>query len=100
MRTEEGKTFLRKRKWLNPKKSTNTGALDYSVYSDTEDYGGYGCVEAHLSIWDCNRKITIDFSMYYKEDGEKIARKINILIDSLTEIKEALGVAWEEKLNG
>ena len=81
------KTFLDKRKWLNPKDHDDNGWISYSV---KYDYGN----SAEFMIADCSRTISLNFSSYNKNDFSKRAAKVDALIDALTEFRDALGEAW------
>jgi len=91
------KTYINKRYWLNPKSVYNSGAISYSVKSYPEDEYD-DSVESELSIWDCSRKITLDFSFYTLEGSKVVSKKIERLINSLEEIKLALGKAYNDKI--
>jgi len=85
------KTFLSKRKWLNPKNHSDTGMYAVSVSAD--EYG----VNGSFTLWDCSRKITLDF--FCEEKDAKIrADKIDMLINGLQEMKEAMGKAYDYHL--
>ena len=84
------KTFIDKRKWINPKSHDDNGWISYNVNSD------YG-LNAEFMIADCSRTITLNFSTYSqsKKGAMQRADKINTLIEALTEFREALGEAWQ-----
>jgi len=87
------KTYIEKRKWLNPVGHWNTGAIAYSVIYD------YG-ISANLSLWDCGRKVTLDLSVSDEKSAKQVAKKIDTLIESLQEMKQALGEAYQDNLDG
>lgn len=86
------KHYLRKRAWLNPTKSEDTGAVSCYVSS----YEGDPYVDGDLSIWDCGRKVSLNFSIYSEKDAKDRAKKINTLISTLQEMKSALGKAYDD----
>lgn len=87
------KIYLSKRKWLNPKSKCDSGAIQYSVHSE------YNYIEANMDIWDCSKKIGLTFSFGDKKNAKIRLVKINILIDSLIEMKKAMGKAYPDVLN-
>lgn len=88
------KRYYATRQWLNPVGHHDSGAIEAKV---EEDYGSR--VAAELSIWDCGRKITLafDFDAKNKESAAQRADKIALLIKVLTEMQEAMGVAFDER---
>lgn len=86
------KTYVKKRKWLNPIGHWNTGAISYAVVGDKYS------VDVDLSIWDCSRKISLDLSVSDEKDAKNVNEKINILIESLLDIKANLGIAYNDFL--
>lgn len=82
---------LYKRKWLNPKTHSDLGAIKYKVHHD----GGTGWVAAEVDIWDCGRKITLDFDCHNKRDAKNRTKKLDILIESLQEMKVHLNKALD-----
>jgi len=84
------KKFLSIRKWLNPKDSADSGMVQAFVASS------YGCVDSSLTIWDCSRKITLDFSFYDEKSAAQRAQKLDLLIDAMQQMKAKMGVAFEE----
>lgn len=78
-----------KRLWLNPKNSEDTGAVHWNVCADSYYLSG------DFSIWDCSRKITLNFGIYNEKDAIDRAKKINMLIESLEAFRDALGKAYE-----
>jgi len=84
------KIYLSDRKWLNPKNSYDSGAIQYSVSSD------FGYVEATLDIWDCSKKIGLTFSFENEDSAKLRLEKINILLSSLEDMKKAMGEAYPD----
>lgn len=78
---------LYKRKWLNPKDSSDSGMIQYNVHHDE----GTGWISAEFSVWDCGRKIVLDFDCDSDRTAKNRAKKLDILIASLLEMKEELG---------
>lgn len=92
------KKYVNKRLWLNPISSSNSGAVTYSVSADLGDETWQG-IDAEFVIWDCYRKVGLDFSMYDAKTATEVATKINALIVALEEFKVHLGKAWEDQYN-
>ena len=84
------KFFVDKRFWLNPKKHSDSGAIHYYV----SGYQGDPYVDASLTVWDCSRKTTLDFSFHDEQSAKQRAKKIDMLINALQEMKEAMGKAY------
>lgn len=81
------------RVWLNPLKSDDDGMLKWEV----EQNGQF--VTAEFSIWDCSRKasLSFDFSSVknkYSTSGEERAKKLDLLIKELTDMRKAMGEAY------
>jgi len=89
------KKILNKRKWLNPLSSCDSGAVEYYV-----EVCDYGYVEAGITVWDCSRKTTLDFGFGSEKYAKQRAQKIQILIDSLEEMKRGLAKAYELEAEG
>lgn len=79
------------RKWLNPKGHYDTGAIQWDVRCS----GSIHTIESDLSIWDCGKKITLNFSAYKPQDLKERAKKINLLISELEALRDALGEAYD-----
>lgn len=82
------------RKWLNPKGTAFVEVI--SEYEDDNYDAGY-----QVKIADCNRIVTLEFDFYGNTVGEKNRkrkarlRKVNILIDVLSKLKEKLEIPCE-----
>lgn len=76
---------LRRRKWLNPISSNNTGLVQYKVIKDKD-----GGVDSNFAVQDCSRKITLDFYTYTPKDVKEALVKVDILYESIKEFREAL----------
>lgn len=86
MTTKKFKEFKKySRVWLNPPNHYDTGALHWNVSA----CGSY--VDADLTIWDCGRKVTLNFSFGNDKDAKLRANKIDLVIKELAKFKEALG---------
>lgn len=92
------KTFLAKRKWLNPIDHADTGMFSMDV--SAESYG----VSGTFTLWDCGRKVSLDFWVSDEKDAKARANKLDMLISGLQEMKEAMGKAYnfylENKTDG
>jgi len=93
------KVYTKARKWLNPMDSHNSGAIQYKVSADKPWKEGMLDISAKISIWDCSKKIALDFSVCEEKDAVKVAKKIQILQDTLQDIKVSLGKAYEDSIN-
>ena len=95
----KNKVYTKGRKWLNPIDSCNSGAIQYKVTADAPYKEGVLDICAELNIWDCSKKISLDFSIWEDSDAKKVAQKIQILQDALQDIKVGLGKAYEDSMN-
>jgi len=71
------------RKFLN--KAVGLAAIETNIESC--EWSG-GSVNATVSITDCSRQISLDFSVYSKKDLDEKIKKINLLITELTKLQE------------
>jgi hypothetical protein len=86
--------LLSKRKWLNPKDHNDTGLIAYSVLTDEGDE--WASVDAFLDIWDCSRKISLNFCFDNDKQAKNRAKKIDYMISALEEMKEAMAEAYDK----
>ena len=86
------KKFLAKRKWLNPINSSDTGMIATEVLAD--DF----CVGGVVDIWDCSRKITLDFNVYSKGDLSQRKKKLRIMIEMLEDVYDTMDKAYDYHL--
>ena len=80
------------RKFLNPAKSYDTGILEWKV----EQYGAG--IDASFSVWDCTKKIVLDFSFTESKEANARAKKIQILIDELISFRESIADALSNSI--
>ena len=79
------KTFKKsKRFWLNPKDHSDTGMVSWKVDGDK-----YGC-EGTFTIWDCSRKVSLNFWCESEKEAIQRVDKIDKLIEALQEFKQAM----------
>lgn len=78
------------RKWLNKQ---GTGFIECAY----DDGMGGRYKEAHVKFGDCNRMVTIDFSMGSKQEKVAKLQKITLMIDELILLKEQLEKAEIKK---
>jgi hypothetical protein len=71
------------RKFLN--KTTGIAAIEVNIESYQWSSGG---VDATVSISDCTRHISLDFSIYSKKDLDEKIKKLDLLITELTKLQE------------
>ena len=81
------------RRWLNPKDHSDSGLVHMTV--DVDGTPAYPYVDAGMDIWDCSRKITLDFSFSNEKEAKQRVEKIDILIQELENLKAVLGVAFD-----
>lgn len=83
------------RDWLNPVDSYHTGLIQHSVESSVykDDELLANCVDANFDIWDCSRKVSLDFSYSSNESYQQSLDKVNLLINHLREFKDSLMMA-------
>lgn len=89
MAKRKKKYVKRNRLWLNPISSYDTGALEWEVG------GSYGSIHGDFAIWDCSKKIVLNFAADDLAEARKRAKKVDTLITELQKFKQALGEAWE-----
>lgn len=69
-----------------------------SRIEDVDEEGSWGLksptVNAEVQVGDCSKKIYLDFCVYKDSDVQKRIDKINVLIDNLQQLKEALPTMW------
>jgi hypothetical protein len=87
------------RKWLNKRGHHSTAAIFAEVRVDRYHNNS----EATLAISDCRRRIELDFPWvggfhFHKKASEmsNALYKLDTLIDTLTQFREALLSSWEE----
>ncbi len=89
------KTIYSKRAWLNPISEGDTGAIQahvtMSAFRNSKMW-----IDSYVSIWDCGKKITLDFSSDAKRQTKARLKKINIMLEVLEGVKEGLTEASEE----
>lgn len=83
---------LSKRIWLNPKDSTDTGAIHWQIEQsdDSEIY-------AAINIWDCGKKVSLNFDCgitSWSTSPAERAKKIDLMVGALQEFKAAMGKAY------
>jgi hypothetical protein len=80
--------FFRKRVFLNPISTGNTSHILTEVESSQS--GEYKWGTYMLTIADCRRRIQLEFFLGTKRTRRVSLAKINLLIDVLTQFREAL----------
>ena len=78
-----GKIKYHSRKFLN--KTTGLAAIETNVESYSWSSGG---LDSTVSISDCSRHISLDFSIYSKKDLDEKIKKLDLLITELTKLQE------------
>jgi len=97
------KFLMNKRKFLNKQGWSGLGGISASIersswYLKQENCEMEERIEyyAEMSIGDGNRIINLEFDVSNKKKQENTFSKLNILIDTLTEMKEKLLIITEE----
>jgi len=83
------KIVYNKQQFLNPLHHSDSGIVASKVSYDECS------VDASVAIWDCSKKITLDFDCYDYKTACDRATKIDKIVKHLKEVKEALGKAYE-----
>lgn len=93
------KTVFKKRKFLNKNGYYSMAAIcasiDISTWKNSEG-GVVTSIYPEISIADCSRKITLDFDINTKGSRKNSFYKLNLLIDTLTEMRDKLEEVCEE----
>ena len=87
--------YTNQRHWLNSINHHDSGAVHFKVSRDSD----YKWVDASFTVWDCSRKITLDFNFEDNQEAQHRAEKIDILIEALYDMRKALGAAWADSQN-
>lgn len=87
-----------KRNWLNPLGHDDTGAV--SSYVATHEYG----IDAGIQLRDCNRQLDLNFGIWDEDNKgvkelEQRLKKLDIIIEHCTKLKEKLLKAYEVYLD-
>lgn len=87
----KNKLIFSKREFLNlpGHHSMANIVTDIRKYSGNEEKGERW-IEIHVGIADCDRKITLAFDYENEEDRKNSLHKVDTLINTLTEFREAL----------
>jgi len=95
------KKLMLRRKWLNPSSHEDTGHIKAFVSLDTWPVDGVPChdIEAGFDLADCARKVSLDFGCKTEVGALARIKKLNILIDTLTEMRDTIDNN-KEKLYG
>lgn len=80
------------RRFLNPAKSYDTGILEWKV--EQYDNG----VDALFAVWDCSKKIVLDFGFHDELTANQRAKKLQILIDELVSFRETIADALSNSI--
>lgn len=77
------------RKFLNPVTHWDTGILEWNVTQEDS------WIDGKFTVWDCSRKISLDFSFGDSKEADQRAKKLDILITELQQFREALADALQ-----
>lgn len=72
------------RRWLNKKRSHNTGWIATSINSSSYD------LDCSATIADCYRSITLDFGIFMFEEGEKKKKAVKLGKNKLRKVIKEL----------
>ena len=82
------------RKWLNPSDHEDTGLVAWYVKCRDKDSEW---VDANLSIWDCYKKISLDFDCHATKDLEVRLKKLDLLEEAIAGVRAGLLKAYERE---
>ena len=86
------KVIFSKREFLNLPGHHSMANIVASITKDRDDdiEKGNRWVDIHLGVADCSRTISLAFDYYTKEDRDNALHKVDTMINTLTEFREAL----------
>lgn len=85
--------FKAGRVWINPIDAGDTGAVHWGVGVYNHSPNAIAC---NLQIWDCGRKVSLDFDSWGENGAKARAKKLDLLIAELQKMKKALGEAYSK----
>lgn len=88
------KYYKTSRKFINQPDEPDLGAVHWEVRAEKESCG-YNSFGASLHVWDCNKKVRLEFGAYNLAEAKRRAAKIDRLINQLQEFKKSLGEAFD-----
>ena len=79
---------LRRRKWLNPVNSCHSGSIEYSILKEgtPKDRG----IDASITVRDCSRSATLDFSVYPDRKGRLKNKEVNNALIKITRLRQSI----------
>lgn len=88
----KNKVIFSKREFLNLPGHHSMANIVASITNEREENieKGERWIDIHLGIADCNRTISLAIDYYSKEDRDNALHKVDTLINTLTEFREAL----------
>lgn len=81
---------FKKRKFLNRDETKSAHIIAVVENTEFGENGQLWGANAFLDIVDCNRKATLEFYMDSKKDAEKALKKVDLILELITEFKAAL----------
>ena len=89
---DKNEVIFSKREFLNLPGHHSMANIVASItkYRDEDVEKGQRWIDIHLGIADCNRTITLSIDYDGEEDRKNALHKVDTLIDTLTEFREAL----------
>jgi hypothetical protein len=88
--TKQKRKTLAKRMWLNPIESSDTGAMSVSGEWDEWD------IAVYASIWDCSKKIELNFSVGSYRTKNQSLNKIDKMIAGLQAARDYIEEVYPE----
>ena len=70
-----------KRKWLNPKRSSNSGMITWGAELD------YQYLTMDMGIWDCSRKVVLDFGFGTETGRAVVLKKLSIMEEAIKDLQ-------------
>lgn len=86
----DDKPFWVSREWLNPLGHEDIGAIDMRM-----EFMGRSC-GVYVNIWDCERKITLDFSFSDDKSYKERQTKLELMMKELSMLGTKMKQAKEE----
>lgn len=92
------KNICNGREWLNKASESDTGSIQYSVDLEIYKLGSKKSVniDAYCDIRDCSRKVSLSFYISNKKQMKRRLKKIDKLIDHLSNFRDGLLKAQKE----
>jgi len=93
MGNKKRKTLFAKNAMLNKAGHHSTGAIAASIVTETYS----NTPDVSLQISDCSRAVSLSLGVWDAEERENSLLKLDIMLDVIMDLKDALEVACEEQ---